>query len=85
MAVFTPVTQEQLAQWLAPLNLGSLVEYKGIANGIDNSNFFVTLNHNGTETEYVLTIFEVLKAEQLPFYLELMQHLALKGLPVPRP
>ena len=85
MAVFTPVTQEQLAQWLAPLNLGSLVEYKGIANGIENSNFFVTLNHNGTETEYVLTIFEVLKAEQLPFYLELMQHLALKGLPVPRP
>ena len=85
MAVFTPITHEQLEPWLAPLNLGSLVDYKGIASGIENSNFFVTLTHNEVQTEYVLTIFEVLKAEQLPFYLELMQHLAQKGLPVPRP
>lgn len=47
--------------------------------------FFVTLARDGVHTDYVLTIFEVLKAEQLPFYLELMQHLAQKGLPVPRP
>ena len=85
MAVFTPITREQLEPWLAPLNLGSLIDYKGIASGIENSNFFVTLNRDGVQTEYVLTIFEVLKAEQLPFYLELMQHLAQKGIPVPRP
>lgn len=85
MAVFTPVTHKQLEQWLAPLNLGALVSYQGIASGIENSNFFVTLTHKGVSTDYVLTIFEVLTAEQLPFYLELMQHLAQKGLPVPRP
>jgi len=85
MAVFTPVTHEELEQWLAPLHLGTLVAHKGIASGIENSNFFVTLARDGVHTDYVLTIFEVLKAEQLPFYLELMQHLAQKGLPVPRP
>ena len=85
MAVFTPVTHEELEQWLAPLHLGALVAHKGIASGIENSNFFVTLARDGVHTDYVLTIFEVLKAEQLPFYLELMQHLAQKGLPVPRP
>ena len=85
MAVFTPITHEQLATWITPLNLGTLVDYKGIASGIENSNFFVTLADQGVETEYVLTIFEVLKAEQLPFYLELMQHLAHKEIPVPRP
>ena len=81
MAVFTPVTHEELEQWLAPLHLGTLVAHKGIASGIENSNFFVTLARDGVHTDYVLTIFEVLKAEQLPFYLELMQHLAQKGLP----
>ena len=60
MAVFTPITREQLEPWLAPLNLGSLIDYKGIASGIENSNFFVTLNRDGVQTEYVLTIFEVL-------------------------
>lgn len=85
MAVFTPVTHEELEQWLAPLHLGTLVAHKGIASGIENSNFFVTLARDGVHTDYVLTIFEVLTAEQLPFYLELMQHLAQKGLPVPRP
>jgi homoserine kinase type II len=85
MAVFTPITSEQLRDWLQPLNLGELVEFKGIASGIENSNFFVTLKQNGTDKDYVLTIFEVLTPEQLPFYLELMQHLALKGIPVPRP
>ena len=74
MAVFTPVTHEELEQWLAPLHLGTLVAHKGIASGIENSNFFVTLARDGVHTDYVLTIFEVLKAEQLPFYLELMQH-----------
>ena len=85
MAVFTQITTEQLSDWLTPLNLGRLVEFKGIASGIENSNFFVTLDKDGQRTDYVLTIFEVLTAQQLPFYLELMQHLASKDLPVPRP
>lgn len=85
MAVFTPITHLELADWLQPLNLGQLVDFKGIASGIENSNFFVTLNQDGIHTDYVLTIFEVLTPAQLPFYLELMQHLALKNIPVPRP
>ena len=85
MAVFTQITHDELATWLTPLNLGTLVEFKGIASGIENSNFFVTLNNGTHNTTYVLTLFEVLTPEQLPFYLELMQHLAIKGIPVPRP
>lgn len=85
MAVFTDITHDQLAQWVAPLDLGQLNTFKGISAGIENSNFFVTLSQNGVETDYVLTIFEVLTAEQLPFYLKLMAHLAQKNLPVPRP
>ena len=85
MAVFTPITSDELREWLHPLNLGELVEFKGIASGIENTNFFVTLTDQGIQTDYVLTLFEVLTAEQLPFYLELMQHLAAKNIPVPRP
>ncbi|TDR28817.1 homoserine kinase [Hydromonas duriensis] len=85
MAVFTQITPNELASWLEPLKLGTLVEFKGIASGIENSNFFVTLNDNSKTTDYVLTIFEVLTPEQLPFYLQLMQHLADKNIPVPRP
>lgn len=85
MAVFTHITHQQLSDWLEPLNLGTLVSYKGIATGIENSNFFVTLEHNSKHTDYVLTLFEVLTPKQLPFYLNLMAHLAQKGLPVPQP
>ena len=81
MAVFTPVTLDDLTQWLKQFPLGQAVALKGIASGIENSNFFLT-----TETgEYVLTIFEVLTFEQLPFYLKLMHHLADRGVRVPAP
>lgn len=85
MAVFTNITHSELEKWLIPLNLGKLIDFKGIASGIENSNFFVTLEQNKIKTTYVLTIFEVLTTEQLPFYLQLMEHLAIKKLPVPRP
>src|SRR5690606_12482862 len=61
--------------------LGELIRFEGIASGIENSNFFVD---TGTG-RYVLTLFEVLRAEQLPFYLLLMQHLAARGIPCPDP
>lgn len=85
MAVFTQITHDELATWLAPLSLGTLIDFKGISAGIENSNFFVTLEQNNQRIDYVLTIFEVLTAEQLPFYIELMRHLANKNIPVPRP
>ncbi len=81
MAVFTAVSLDDIAPWLEQYPLGKAVAIKGIASGIENSNFFLT-----TETgEYVLTIFEVLGFEQLPFYLNLMRHLAERGVLVPAP
>ena len=81
MAVFTPVSLDDLTQWLTQFSLGKPLAIKGISSGIENSNFFLT-----TETgEYVLTIFEKLTFEQLPFYLELMRHLADRGVLVPAP
>ena len=61
--------------------LGDVLAFRGIPSGIENSNFFLTT----TRGEYVLTIFEKLTAQQLPFYLDLMRHLAGHGVPVPDP
>ena len=81
MAVFTPVSLDDLSGWISQFPLGKALAIKGISSGIENSNFFIT-----TETgEYVLTLFEKLTAEQLPFYLELMRHLAQRGVLVPAP
>jgi homoserine kinase type II len=81
MAVFTAVSDAELAHWLRDYDLGEVVSLRGITSGIENSNFFLTTSHG----EYVLTIFEKLTAEQLPFYLDLMGHLAEHGVPVPAP
>lgn len=81
MAVFTAVDEADVQALLTRLNLGRLERLTGIKAGIENSNFFVDCDAG----RYVLTLFERLSAEQLPFYLGLMQHLALKGLPVPAP
>lgn len=81
MAVFTPVTLDELAPWAAQFPIGTVHSLKGIASGIENSNFFL-----GSDSgEYVLTIFEKLSFEQLPFYLNLMRHLAERGVLVPAP
>ncbi|WP_322404015.1 homoserine kinase [Massilia luteola] len=81
MAVFTPVTLDDLSQWIKQFPLGKAVALKGIASGIENSNFFLTTERG----EYVLTVFENLDFEQLPFYVQLMRHLAERGIPVPAP
>ncbi|MEC4722491.1 homoserine kinase [Noviherbaspirillum sp. CPCC 100848] len=81
MAVFTPVSLDDLTDWMPQFNLGKPLAIKGISSGIENTNFFLT-----TETgEYVLTIFEKLTFAQLPFYLHLMRHLAERGVLVPAP
>lgn len=85
MAVFTPVSEIELADWLADYTLGKLVNLKGIASGIENTNFFVTTELAGQQHDYVLTIFEKLTPAELPFYLYLMQHLAERGITVPAP
>ena len=81
MAVFTPVTEEQAALLMSQLGLGELTELRGIEDGIENTNYFATTDLG----DYVLTLFERLNHEQLPFYLYLMKHLAEKGIPVPNP
>lgn len=81
MAVFTQVSDTEARELLRRLQLGELHALRGIEGGIENTNYFVTCD----EGEYVLTLFERLTAEQLPFYLHLMKHLAHKGIPVPNP
>ena len=81
MAVFTEVTEQQARALLSQLSIGELVQLQGISSGIENTNYFLTTDQG----EYVLTLFERLTQEQLPFYLYLMKHLAARGIPVPDP
>ncbi len=81
MSVYTKVTERELGDWLKAYPVGALVELRGIAAGIENTNYFVTT----TRGRYVLTLFERLPAQDLPFYLGLMAHLARHGIPCPSP
>ncbi len=86
MAVFTPIDLSDISEWISQdFNIGQATEIRGIHGGIENSNFFLDTRLDGKKQEYVLTIFERLSAEQLPYYLELMRHLAIQGIPVPKP
>lgn len=81
MAVYTEVSFEEAKHFLSDLSLGTLQSMEGCSGGIENTNYFVTTDQGA----YVLTLFERLSAEQLPFYLRLMKHLAVHGIPVPDP
>lgn len=86
MAVFTPIELSDIANWIAAeFAIGKATAVRGIQGGIENSNFFLDTEKNGIKEEYVLTLFERLNAAQLPYYLELMRHLANKGISVPKP
>ncbi|MEP7101894.1 MAG: homoserine kinase [Burkholderiales bacterium] len=81
MAVYTEVSFDEAASLVARLGLGELTQLQGIRSGIENTNYFAD-TPNG---RYVLTLFERLGFEQLPFYLQLMKHLSERGIPVPGP
>ncbi|MBK6334308.1 MAG: homoserine kinase [Betaproteobacteria bacterium] len=81
MSVYTAVSSAELEAWLTRYAVGTLVEQVPIASGIENTNYFVTT----TRGRWVLTLFERLPAEELPFYLNLMAHLARAGVACPAP
>jgi len=82
MAVYTDVSAEDLTKFLAGYDLGELLSYKGIAEGVENSNFLV---HAGTG-HYILTLYEKrVAAGDVPFFLALMEHLAMRGINCPQP
>ena len=82
MAVYTPVEQDDLLEFLSHYDLGDVIAFKGIAEGVENSNFFL-------ETEqgrYILTLYEKrVDPADLPFFIGLMEHLAEAGIPCPTP
>ena len=82
MAVYTDVTADDLTQFLSGYDLGELLAYKGIAEGVENSNFLL---HTGAGN-FILTLYEKRVAEaDLPFFLALMEHLAARGITCPQP
>jgi homoserine kinase type II len=82
MAVYTDVTAEDLGRFLSSYDVGELLAYKGIAEGVENSNFLV---HTATGN-FILTLYEKRVAEgDLPFFLGLMEHLAARGITCPQP
>jgi len=81
LSVYTSVTEAELDAWLKQYSVGELKSLEPIKAGIENTNYFVTT----AQGAYVLTLFERLPAAELPFYLDLMAHLARHGIPSPAP
>jgi len=82
MAVYTDVSDEELEAFIASYAIGALTSFKGIAEGVENSNYLVHTESG----RYILTLYEKrVRAEDLPFFLALMQHLATRGITCPLP
>lgn len=81
MSVYTRVERDELEHFLSEYSIGELVEYEGISAGIENTNYFVTT----TLGQYVLTLFEALGMDELPYFLDMTAHLADNEVPCPHP
>lgn len=82
MAVYTEVSFENLAGFLAAYNIGTAKVFKGIAEGVSNSNYYMETDRG----RFILTLYEKrIDTDELPFFLGLMEHLAKAGLPCPTP
>ncbi|WP_409524270.1 homoserine kinase [Nitrincola sp. MINF-07-Sa-05] len=83
MAVYTEITRAELVKLLSDYDLGELKSWQGIEAGIENTNYFVTLDQSGTTLDLVLTIFEELPEEEMAFFVELGHWLSQRDTPVP--
>ncbi len=81
MSVFTKVTHAELVEFLRQYPLGELLGFQGIGEGVENTNYFV----DTADGRWVLTLFERLNHDDLPFFLGLMDHLASRGFPSAMP
>src|ERR1700741_4434382 len=82
MAVYTEVSDDELAAFVASYDLGALLSYKGIAKGVENTNYLV----HTEKGPYFLTLYEKRVApEDLPFFLGLLEHLSTAGITCPTP
>jgi len=85
MAVYTRLGAEEMAGIVAAFDVGTLVSAKGIAEGVSNSNWLIETKHEGASRRFILTMYESrTDIADLPFFLDLLDHLAAKGAPVPR-
>lgn len=82
MAVYTDINEVELADFLKNYNIGTLTSYKGIAEGVENTNYLL----HTTAGTFILTLYEKrVNPQELPFFLKLMQHLSAQGLECPQP
>ncbi|MBC8519172.1 MAG: homoserine kinase [Gammaproteobacteria bacterium] len=81
MSVYTTVSQDELVELMGQYSVGELISYEGIQAGIENTNYFVST----TDGEFVLTIFEQLEWEELPYFLDIMAFLAEHKVPSAHP
>jgi homoserine kinase type II len=81
MSVFTTLTLQEVQDWLQDFSIGKITALEGIAAGITNTNYFVVTE----SSRYVLTIFEANTIDELPYFVDLMTHLATHDIPCPAP
>jgi len=81
LSVFTKVSHPELQEFLRRYPLGEVIGFQGIGEGVENTNYYV----DTVDGRFVLTLFERLNHSDLPFFLDLMEHLARHGVPCPRP
>lgn len=93
MAVYTVLDRADVETFIKPFGIGPLIDFQGVAEGIENTNYFITTDQSDLPSEtqtqpeghFVLTIFEAIPAAELGFYIDLTSLLNVKGLPVPCP
>ena len=85
MSVYTEVPADALERFLRDYPLGTATACEGILDGVENTNYFLTVADDAVTHQFVLTLFESTPANALPFYLDLMAHLVTHGIPAPRP